>query len=89
MGIETIVGLYFIIINLISYITMGADKKKAKLQQYRISEKTLWTLAWIGGGTGAYAGMKGFRHKTKHNTFRLGLPVLMMLQLASIIYLFI
>lgn len=60
---------------------MGVDKKRAQKHAYRISEKTLWTLAIIGGGTGAYLGMMQFRHKTKHTSFRLGFPFLMMIQL--------
>ena len=40
--------------NIIAYVTMGVDKKRARQHEYRISEKTLWTLAVIGGGTGAF-----------------------------------
>lgn len=61
---------------------MGVDKKRARKHEYRISEKTLWTLAIIGGGTGAFFGMMRFRHKTKHPAFRFGFPIIMVIQLA-------
>ena len=67
--------------NILAFVTMGVDKKRARQHQYRISEKRLWTLAVIGGGTGAFIGMIQFRHKTKHPTFRIGFSVLMIIQL--------
>jgi uncharacterized membrane protein YsdA (DUF1294 family) len=80
-----IVTVYFIIINIIAFVTMGVDKKRARKHEYRISEKTLWMLAIIGGGTGAFLGMKQFRHKTKHTAFRFGFPILMIIQLVLLV----
>jgi len=37
---------------------MKIDKVKAQKNQYRISERTLWTLAIIGGALGGTAGMR-------------------------------
>lgn len=68
--------LYFIIINLIGLLLMKIDKQKAKNHQYRISEKTLWTIAIGGGAVGATLGMQLFRHKTKHVSFKIGFPIL-------------
>ncbi|PLT32433.1 DUF1294 domain-containing protein [Bacillus sp. V5-8f] len=79
--------LYLFIINLIAFITMKRDKDKAIKQQYRISENTLWLLAVLGGAIGATAGMFQFRHKTRHLSFRIGFPLLMMIQLVLVIYL--
>ncbi|MFJ7744326.1 DUF1294 domain-containing protein [Peribacillus sp. NPDC097295] len=72
---------YFIMVNIIGFVLMGIDKKKARKGEYRISEKTLWTWAILGGGTGAFMGMRHFRHKTKHFTFKWGLPALMVIQI--------
>lgn len=80
-----IILAYFIIVNIISFSLMGIDKKRARKAEYRISEKTLWTWAIIGGGTGAFIGMRHFRHKTKHFTFKWGLPVLMVFQIVLLI----
>lgn len=65
--------------NLIAFITFGADKYKAKKVKWRISEKTLILLALFGGSIGALLGMKVFRHKTLHTKFKYGLPAIMIL----------
>jgi len=77
--------VYMIFINILAFAIMGIDKKKARNGEYRISERTLWIVAVIGGGTGAYLGMKQFRHKTKHASFKWGLPVLMVIQLGLLV----
>ncbi|USK72541.1 DUF1294 domain-containing protein [Peribacillus asahii] len=77
--------VYMIFINILAFVIMGMDKKRARNGEYRISERTLWTVAVIGGGTGAYLGMKQFRHKTKHASFKWGLPVLMVIQLGLLV----
>ena len=62
--------LYLIIINIIAFLAMGIDKKKAKFGKWRISEYTLFILVLLGGGFGGIAGMYTFRHKTKKPRFR-------------------
>ena len=60
---------YLIIINVVTWITYGLDKWKAKAGKWRIPERTLLLLALIGGSVGALAGMMLFRHKTKKAKF--------------------
>ena len=67
---------YFIMINVALLLTMKIDKNRAKNNQYRISEKTLWILALVGGAIGGTLGMQLFRHKTKHIAFTVGFPLL-------------
>lgn len=71
---------YLEIINLIAFAAMGVDKYRAKTGRWRIPEKTLLGLAVIGGSVGAIAGMYLFRHKTRHNQFKIGLPVILVCQ---------
>ncbi len=78
--------LYFLSINLIGLFIMKIDKQKAIERQYRISEKTLWTIAVIGGAIGATIGMNLFRHKTKHLSFKVGFPILAILDIILLIY---
>ena len=73
--------LYLLLINLVALVVYGVDKRRAKKGQWRISEKTLFLVALIGGSVGAIAGMYLFRHKTKHWYFRIGLPVILAAQL--------
>ncbi len=72
---------YFIIINILAFFLMGIDKKKAQMGAWRIPEKTLFLSAIIGGSVGAIAGMQLFRHKTKHKTFVIGMPAILIVQL--------
>ena len=72
---------YFIIINILAFFLMGIDKKKAQMGARRIPEKTLFLSAIIGGSVGAIAGMQLFRHKTKHKTFVIGMPAILIVQL--------
>ena len=67
---------YFVLVNLALMLVMKIDKIRAKDHRYRISEKTLWMMALIGGAIGGTLGMHRFRHKTKHKAFLIGFPVL-------------
>ncbi|WP_324825936.1 DUF1294 domain-containing protein [Sinanaerobacter sp. ZZT-01] len=67
--------LLLIIWNVFSFFLMGWDKRCAIKHKWRIPEKTLFFSAWCLGGIGIGAGMLVFRHKTKHWTFRLFVPL--------------
>ena len=79
--------IYTAIMSLIAFAAFGLDKYKAKTNRWRISEKTLFLLALLGGGVGAYLGMKVFHHKTRHKQFAIGLPLIMIVQLGLIPFL--
>ncbi|MBE6970617.1 MAG: DUF1294 domain-containing protein [Ruminococcaceae bacterium] len=74
--------LYLLLINVITLLVYGSDKRRARKGKWRISEKTLFLLPAIGGSVGALAGMYLFRHKTNHWYFRLGLPAILLVQMA-------
>lgn len=74
--------------NLLGFALMGMDKKKARNHEYRIPERTLWGVAILGGAIGSYIGMNTFRHKTKHNSFRIGMPLLILVHVGLISYFF-
>lgn len=79
--------IYTAVMSLIAFAAFGIDKYKAKTNRWRISEKTLFLLALLGGGVGAYLGMKVFHHKTRHKQFAIGLPLIMIVQLGLIAFL--
>ena len=79
---EHLVLLYLIIINAAAFLLMLADKLKAKRGAWRIPEATLLGVAAIGGSIGALAGMYTFRHKTRHMKFTLGIPLILIAQIA-------
>ena len=58
-----------IAINVFAFFLIGYDKKLAKTNQRRISEKALLTSAMIGGSVGSGIGMLYFRHKTVKKSY--------------------
>ena len=79
--------IYLLAVNLLAFAFYGIDKRKAKKNAWRISEKVLFLVPLLGGSLGAWAGMKVFHHKTKHWYFRFGIPAIFILQLALAIWL--
>ena len=77
--------IYLVIINIIAFLAMYIDKRKAKYGKWRIPEQSLFILALIGGSIGAIIGMYTFRHKTKKLRFSVGFPVILVLQIILII----
>lgn len=67
---------------------MKIDKNKAIHHEMRISEKSIFTLALLLGSTGVYAGMKKYRHKTKHLKFTILIPILVIINIFTIYYIF-
>ncbi len=77
---------YFVIINAVAVIVYGWDKLCAKMGWWRVPEITLLALAVSGGSIGAIIAMQLFRHKTRHLKFKYGVPVILVLQLAVLVY---
>lgn len=67
---------FIVIMSVIGFVSMGIDKYKAIKNRWRISERTLLLIAFMGGGIGSFFGMKIFHHKTKNKKFFLLLPIL-------------
>ncbi len=80
---------YFIVINILGFASMGIDKRKAQRSAYRIPEATLFAIALMGGSLGSVIGMNLFRHKTKHWYFKWGMPIILVLQIALAVFLFL
>ena len=71
--------------NLISFILMGYDKKRARQGKWRVPERTLFLATACFGGLGGVLGMKVFHHKTKHWYFKVFFPVLLVIQVALLV----
>jgi uncharacterized membrane protein YsdA (DUF1294 family) len=82
-------AIYLIIVNAAAFLLMLADKRKAKKKQWRIPEKVLFGSAIIGGSIGAILGMYTFRHKTKHTSFTVGMPIILALQIIALVVYFL
>ena len=73
--------------NILTCLVYGIDKWKARKSLWRIPESTLLMLAVLGGSVGAWIGMKVWHHKTLHPKFRLGVPLILFIQIVLLILL--
>lgn len=78
---NTLLIVYLLLINIAAFALFGADKRKAKRNAWRISEKALFLSAVLGGSLGAMIGMRFFHHKTRHWYFVIGIPAIFVLQI--------
>lgn len=83
-----VIAAYFLLVNLIGFGSMGIDKRKAVKGTFRIPEANLFIIALIGGSIGSICGMYTFRHKTRKWYFVYGMPAILILQIALIVFLF-
>ena len=76
---------YLVVISAVSVIVCAYDKLAAKHRKQRVRESTLMWLSVFGGAAMMYITMCIIRHKTKHNKFMLGLPLVILLQTAIVL----
>ena len=82
-------AVLFAAINLAAFFAMLIDKRRSRVAgAERLSEGMLFFMAAMFGSVGTYAGMLAFRHKTQKWHFVIGIPALIMQQLAlfSLVY---
>ena len=79
---------YLFIINIIGFALMGIDKKRAVRGAWRISEASLFLVAFLGGALGCTMGMRHFRHKTRHWYFKYGMPAVFAVQVFLVLFLY-
>ncbi len=84
MTVMWVVLIITAVMSVVAFAAFGLDKYKAKTDRWRTKEKTLFLFAILGGGIGAFLGMKVFRHKTQHTQFVIGIPAIMIVQLVLI-----
>ncbi len=83
---QRIVLFYLLAANLLTFVTYGIDKYKARHKKWRIPEATLLLLAALGGSIGALLAMRVFRHKTLHRKFRYGVPAILLVQITAAVF---
>ncbi len=74
--------LYLVTINAATFCMYGIDKWQAVRGGWRISEAALLWAAVFGGSIGAWLGVVVFHHKTLHASFRYGVPLILLAQVA-------
>ncbi len=80
--------IYLIIINIITFTLFAVDKFRAMNRQWRIRESVLLGMSIIGGALCGLLAMHIFRHKTKTNIFKYGMPIILLIQIALACYLY-
>ena len=84
-----LVFTYLFLINAAGFLIMLIDKQKARKNRWRIPERVLIGIATVGGSLGIMAGMRIFRHKTRHEKFTVGVPVILALQTLFAVFIYI
>lgn len=79
MNLLSIVLIYMLAMSVVTFFVFMADKQKAKNNAWRIRERTLILLSFLGGSVGAMFGMFALRHKTKHISFLILIPLSLVL----------
>ena len=81
--------IYLAVLNVTGFIMMGIDKWKSKRHEFRIPEAALFLVAAFGGSIGSLLGMLIFRHKTKHMSFIIGMPAILVVQILIVAALYL
>lgn len=81
-----ILWIYLLMINIAAFTVWCADKYFAKTNRRRVPEKILFLWALLGGSLGSLCAMQLVRHKTKHWYFRIGIPLILFLQAAILVW---
>jgi len=75
-----ILATWLLATNAFGFIQMCVDKHRAQKNKWRIPERRLFLVAVLGGSIGSILGMQVFRHKTKHKSFAIGMPAILVAQ---------
>lgn len=86
--IELILLGYVILINIVTFAYFAVDKYNAVHKLTRISQDKLMAFAIAGSSIGALLAMVILRHKTRHVLFTLGIPLILITEVAILYFLF-
>lgn len=77
---------YIVVINIVTFLAFAYDKYRAKKGGWRIKNIFLLGLSFFGGSLGGLLGMKLIRHKSKKSYYRIGLPLMVLMQVLILVY---
>ncbi len=78
-----LIGWYLVGVSLLACALTVWDKHCARRGRWRTPEKTLFSVALLGGALAMLVTMRVVRHKTRHRRFMWGLPLVVLAQLAA------
>lgn len=74
---------FLLLLNLLTFLMFGWDKRAARRNKARIPESRLYALTALGGGVGAWTAIRVFRHKTIKTSFRWRLRIATILSVVT------
>ena len=80
------IGIYLSAVSVWAIGLTMYDKRAAKSGLWRVKERTLLFASMIGGSVAMFLTMRVIRHKTKHAKFMIGIPVIIILQIAAVLF---
>ena len=86
--IPTCIGIYLVTVSILAVILTLYDKCAAKNGTWRVKERTLLLVAVLGGSVAMITVMRIIKHKTKHLKFTLGIPAIIVIQIAIALFLY-
>ena len=76
--------IHLIAINVSTFIAYGVDKRAAQQGQWRVSERDLHMLEFLGGWIGAFIGQRFFHHKTSKKSYQAAYNFIIVIEFAAI-----
>ena len=81
--------LWLAAVSLAAVVLTALDKSRARRGGRRVAERTLFTLALLGGAAAMLVTMRRIRHKTRHRRFMWGLPAIILLHIVILALFFV
>lgn len=72
--------VWLVMLNVIGMLVTSWDKRRARRREWRVPESTFWMITALGGGLLTFVTMLVIRHKTRHRSLMIGLPLMMLVQ---------
>jgi len=85
-GLINLFLIFFLLLNLLTFVLYGMDKARAVKNKQRLSERSLLFFTWALGGIGALFGMLSFKHKKKVLKFKISLAIGVVIALIPLIH---
>ncbi len=77
------IALWYLLASVVTFATYGLDKHKARVEKWRIKERTLHSMELLGGWPGALVAQRYFHHKWRKTKFMVVFWAIVTLHLAA------
>ena len=88
MNAYSILLIYLVAISLLAVILTVRDKNAARKDAWRVKERTLIVASALGGSVAMLLTMLAVRHKTRRAQFMVGIPLIILIQVAIVVFVF-